>query len=71
MSTVNLQIDGMSCGHCVARVTKTLAKVNGITVEQVDIGSARLSVADPSAQAAALAALHDAGYEARVEASPR
>jgi copper chaperone CopZ len=71
MSTVNLQIDGMSCGHCVARVTKTLAKVNGISVEHVDIGSARLAAVDPSAQAAALVALHDAGYEARAETSPR
>lgn len=68
---MNLQIDGMSCGHCVARVTKTLAKVNGISVEQVDIGSARVAVVEPAGQAAAIAALLDAGYEARVEPSPR
>lgn len=68
---MHLQIDGMSCGHCVARVTKTLAKVNGMSVEHVDIGSARLAVVEPSAPAEAIAALHDAGYEARVSASPR
>lgn len=65
METIQLAIEGMSCGHCVARVTKTLTALPGSTVENVDIGSARIAAADATVAAAAIAALHEAGYEAR------
>lgn len=67
MSTATLHIDGMSCGHCVARVTKTLAAIPGASVEDVQIGTARLSVRDPAAAEAAIAALREAGYDATLE----
>ncbi len=43
MDTRILTIDGMSCGHCVARVTKTLAALPGVTVDSVTVGSARIT----------------------------
>ena len=46
METYELSIDGISCGHCVARVTRALAGVRGVKVEQVSVGSARISI-DP------------------------
>ena len=60
-----LQIDGMSCDHCVAAVRTALAKVPGITLHTVTIGSATVT-ASPAALAHALAALDDAGFTASV-----
>ncbi len=45
--TVLLDIAGMSCGHCVAAVTKALRGVDGIEVDKVAVGSATVSF-DPS-----------------------
>ena len=40
MKTQQLIIDGMSCGHCVMSVKKELLKVDGLKVENVEIGKA-------------------------------
>ena len=47
MENLTLQIDGMSCGHCVSRVEKALAKLEGVDVRNVEVGSAEMSY-DPS-----------------------
>lgn len=64
MQTLNLTISGMSCGHCVARVTKTLGAMDGIQVEAVRIGAAELRH-DPERCSVdeVLEAVRDAGYE--------
>jgi len=38
-----IQIKGMSCGHCVASVTKALEEIEGVSDVQVDLdnGEAR------------------------------
>ena len=58
-----LKITGMSCGHCVARVTKALQAIAGVQVETVDVGSAKLRF-DPArtSEAAIASALGEAGY---------
>lgn len=61
-----LAIENMSCGHCVARVKKALEAVPGITVSDVQIGSARVEAREQDAVAAAIQALDAAGYPARV-----
>ncbi|MFN8059410.1 MAG: cation transporter [Vicinamibacterales bacterium] len=67
MTTLTMSVDGMSCGHCVARVTKTLAEVPGVTVEQVTIGRAVVTLDPARAKAEAIVErLNDAGYPARV-----
>ena len=63
-------IDGMSCQHCVRRVTNALTKVPGVRVEEVTVGRARVEVPDDAAMAAIASALERAGYPARVEAAP-
>lgn len=40
MDKLTMQITGMTCGHCVAGVTRALQGVPGVTVDQVVIGSA-------------------------------
>lgn len=65
--TVQLAIDGMSCGHCVARVKKSLEQVPGATVGEVEIGSATVDI-DPAQTSpdALVKAVDAAGYPARI-----
>lgn len=67
MQTLNLTITGMSCGHCVARVTKALSAVDGLEVDAVRIGAAELRY-DPERRSVddILEAVRDAGYEPTV-----
>lgn len=48
MERIELKITGMSCGHCVAAVKQALAGVDGVQVEQVNVGSAVVAY-DPAA----------------------
>ena len=59
------EIEGMTCGHCVLTVKKTLAKVPGVlAVDQVKIGEA--VVEGTPNEAEVVAALREEGYQARV-----
>lgn len=64
---VELVISGMSCGHCVAGVRSALTDLPGVEVHHVAVGSASVAV-DPTVTSvdALLAAVGEAGYEARV-----
>jgi copper chaperone len=67
MAEFTLFIDGMHCGSCVRRVSQALASANGIVVNEVRVGAARLtSTEDPPPVDTALAALAKAGYTARL-----
>ena len=48
MERLTLNIDGMTCGHCVRSVSNALEELDGVTVEQVQVGQATVSY-DPSA----------------------
>lgn len=65
---VTLTISGMSCGHCVRAVEAALATVPGVTPRRVTVGSAEVAVAPGATADAAIAAIRDAGYEARATA---
>jgi copper chaperone len=41
------RIEGMSCGHCVNAVKKALSGLPGVTAEDVQIGSAKVTF-DPT-----------------------
>jgi copper chaperone len=63
-----LRIDGMHCGSCIRRVSQALASAQGIEVEEVRLGAARLrSIEGPAPVQKALTALEKAGYRARLE----
>ena len=69
MAEFTLRIDGMHCGSCVRRVTQALASVEGVVVDEVRLGSARLtSNVDPVPSDLALAAVAKAGFAAHLEA---
>jgi copper chaperone CopZ len=62
---LNVQIEGMHCGGCVTRVTGALRKLEGVEVQQVEVGSARVLLAGPAEPAAVLEAIHRIGFTAR------
>ena len=64
MKNLELEITGMSCGHCVARVTKALGKVLGVQVDSVEVGKARLLYeAGQTAEDAIRKAVDDLGFQ--------
>ena len=65
MSEFTLQIDGMHCGSCVRRASQALSSVDGVVVNEVRVGAARLtSATEPAPVDEAIAALAKAGYTA-------
>jgi copper chaperone CopZ len=63
MNTKKLTINGMSCGHCVMSLKKELSKMQGVTVNTVDIGSAEGVVDESTVTDQALQhAVEEAGY---------
>ncbi len=59
-----LSIEGMSCGHCVARVERAIAGIQGVTSVQVDLANKHAVVEGGLLDDAQLkAAVADAGYE--------
>jgi copper chaperone CopZ len=70
MQKVHLTIEGMSCGHCVARVRAALQAVEGIEVTSVQVGSAVAEI-DPARTTPddLIRAVDDAGYTANLSAT--
>ena len=70
MSTMTLEIAGMSCQHCVRAVREALEAQPGVTVSRVDIGAAEVTYDPAQVTASAIAdAVSDAGYSATARAS--
>lgn len=66
MTRTTLKIDGMSCGHCVMSVTKALKGLDGVTVENVAVGTATVEYDPAIASPEKIAdAVTEAGYTAR------
>ena len=66
MTTVKLKVEGMTCGGCVASVTRVVNAVPGVADARVrlDAGSAEVDF-DPERtdEAAIRSAIEGAGYE--------
>ncbi|MGF6773573.1 Cu+-exporting ATPase [Paraburkholderia sp. GAS199] len=64
--TASLQIGGMTCAACAARVEKALARVPGVSHVSVNLMTERAHIdSDPGVEVHTLiAAVHKAGYEA-------
>lgn len=65
MSTMELNIEGMTCGHCAQSVTKELSQLAGVEAVEVDqpAGSARLEVVTAPSEDDLQAAISKAGYK--------
>jgi len=66
MTTLTLQINGMSCGNCLNAVQKALSGLDGVSVGSVRMGRADLEY-DPARITAAQieAAVTEEGYPAQ------
>lgn len=61
--TETLTIDGMSCAHCVRAVQETLSGIDGVAVEHVQVGEARVEIDESRATTEGIAAaLAEEGY---------
>ncbi len=65
MKKMVIDIDGMSCAHCVRHVTEALQALSEVSAVSVDLeaGQAKLEAADTLAPEAIRAAVDEAGYE--------
>jgi copper chaperone len=72
MVSMRIGVEGMSCGHCVGAVRKALGSVDGVTVDQVEVGSATVTY-DPAKTSldSIAAAVEDAGYSVTGEHTGR
>jgi len=68
MPEFTLKIDGMHCGSCVRRVSQALAATEGMVVNEVRLGAARVtSPVEPAPVDQAIAALAKAGFTAHLD----
>lgn len=57
-----LQVENMSCGHCVGSVTKAVQGVDPAAQVQIDLTSKRVTVESSAELGAISAAIVEAGY---------
>ncbi|AEG67397.1 MULTISPECIES: heavy-metal-associated domain-containing protein [Ralstonia solanacearum species complex] len=55
-------VEGMSCGHCVAAVTRAVQQVDAAAQVQVDLPSQTVAVRSGAATEALRQAIEQAGY---------
>ncbi len=64
MKNLVLTIGGMHCGHCVMSVRKELSKINGLIVQDVQSGTARVQFDETQVKESDLVkAVDEAGYK--------
>ncbi len=64
MTTKEIKIDGMSCGHCEMAVRKELSKLDNVKVKQVKIGQAVVEYDETKiAEQDLYRAIEEAGYQ--------
>jgi copper chaperone len=66
-TTTVINVEGMTCGHCVNAVQTEVGKLDGVTDVSVDLASGQVTiVADTEPDAGAVReAVEEAGYEVR------
>ena len=72
MNTIDLEVQGMSCGSCVNHVTRALQPIPGVTDVAVDLKSGHVRVTDTldGDPQRLVSALGDAGYPAKLADAP-
>ncbi|WP_295817676.1 heavy-metal-associated domain-containing protein [uncultured Deinococcus sp.] len=64
--TTELNITGMTCGHCVKAVEGALRAIPGVQTVTVDLAGGRATVQGDADRNAMLAAVTEEGYSAQV-----
>ncbi len=69
MTTIQLEVKGMTCDHCVNAVTTALKETSGVSDAQVNLDESSATVEGENVdQSALIAAIVEEGYEAAVKA---
>lgn len=66
MEQVTLNVQGMSCGHCVKAVETSVGQLAGVTAVKVDLPSATVAVTFDTAQVSVeqiKTTIDDQGYD--------
>jgi copper chaperone len=67
VTMIELQVEGMSCTHCIKAVTEALSSVPGATkVHEVNLEQGRATVEGSPDPEALVAAVKEAGYQADI-----
>lgn len=68
MSTIHLEVQGMSCGGCVKSVTTALTGLQGVSTVNVDLQAGHVTVNGDLSQGAdpLVLVLNAAGYPAKL-----
>lgn len=62
---IELNVSGMTCGHCKAAVESALKSVAGVTTAEVDLAGGKAKISGEGVQLEALvAAVAEEGYSA-------
>lgn len=62
MQTIELNVQGMTCGSCVKHVTAALSQLAEVSSVDVDLSSGRVRVTGSANTEAMISALDSAGY---------
>ena len=58
-----LNVQGMTCGHCVSAITTAVEALPGVTGVEVDLAAGTVRVDGSAERATVAAAIDDAGYD--------
>lgn len=62
MKTIAVEIEGMSCDHCVRAVKNAVSAVAGVVGAEVRVGHADVKAGDEVSPDAVIAAIEEEGY---------
>ncbi|WP_409526264.1 heavy-metal-associated domain-containing protein [Nitrincola sp. MINF-07-Sa-05] len=60
---LEVNVSGMSCGHCVKAITQAVQELSNEAVVDIDLSSGKVSIAGLSDAAAISHAIEEAGFE--------
>jgi copper chaperone CopZ len=67
MRQATLDIEGMSCGHCLNAVNRALSAIPGVRIEEVGMGRASVTYDESTTAPSELeTAVAEAGYRATI-----
>ena len=64
-----LTVEGMSCGHCVGRVTKTVQGIDVAARVEIDLSTGKVKIDSSADLDRIAAAIDDAGYPVTARAA--
>ncbi len=66
MQTIELNVQGMTCGSCVKHVSAALRQLAGVSAVEVDLSAGRVRIEGSASAEALISALDGEGYPAQL-----